>query len=164
MLSGKVAIVTGGSRGIGRAVSIALADAGADVAVVYAGNRQGAEETVTEIEKREPPGDDDPGGRLPGGPGGFGGETGLERLRPDRHSGQQRRHHPGQSGSPHEGGGLGPGDRHQSEGDLPLQQGGDPADDEAAVRTDHQYRIGGRASAETRGRPTTWRPRRGLSA
>ncbi|MGI6127849.1 MAG: 3-oxoacyl-[acyl-carrier-protein] reductase [Planifilum sp.] len=53
MLSGKVAIVTGGSRGIGRAVSIALADAGADVVVVYAGNRQGAEETVTEIEKRE---------------------------------------------------------------------------------------------------------------
>lgn len=52
MLSGKVAIVTGGSRGIGRAVSIALADAGADVAVVYAGNRQGAEETVAEIEKR----------------------------------------------------------------------------------------------------------------
>jgi 3-oxoacyl-[acyl-carrier protein] reductase len=52
MLSGKVAIVTGGSRGIGRAVSIALADAGADVAIVYAGNRQGAEETVAEIEKR----------------------------------------------------------------------------------------------------------------
>jgi 3-oxoacyl-[acyl-carrier protein] reductase len=52
MLSGKVAIVTGGSRGIGRAISIALADAGADVAVVYAGNRQGAEETVSEIEKR----------------------------------------------------------------------------------------------------------------
>lgn len=52
MLSGKVAIVTGGSRGIGRAVSIALAEAGADVAVVYAGNRQGAEETVAGIEKR----------------------------------------------------------------------------------------------------------------
>jgi 3-oxoacyl-[acyl-carrier protein] reductase len=52
MLSGKVAIVTGGSRGIGRAISLALADAGADVAVVYAGNRQGAEGTVAEIEKQ----------------------------------------------------------------------------------------------------------------
>lgn len=52
MLSGKVAIVTGGSRGIGRAVSLALADAGADVAVVYAGNRQKAEETMAEIEQR----------------------------------------------------------------------------------------------------------------
>ena len=32
-LSGKVAIVTGGGRGIGRAISDALADAGADVAI-----------------------------------------------------------------------------------------------------------------------------------
>ena len=47
------------------------------MAVVYAGNRQGAEETVTEIEKRGAPGNDDPGGRLPGGPGGFGGEAGA---------------------------------------------------------------------------------------
>lgn len=49
MLSGKVAMVTGGSRGIGRAVSIALADAGADVAIIYAGNRDAAEETADRI-------------------------------------------------------------------------------------------------------------------
>ncbi|EGK13474.1 3-oxoacyl-[acyl-carrier-protein] reductase [Kroppenstedtia eburnea] len=49
MLSGKVAMVTGGSRGIGRAISTALAEAGADVAVIYAGNRDAAEETADRI-------------------------------------------------------------------------------------------------------------------
>ena len=35
-LTGKTAIVTGGSRGIGRAAALTLAEAGADVAVIYA--------------------------------------------------------------------------------------------------------------------------------
>ena len=45
MLKGKVAVVTGGSRGIGRAIALKMADYGADVAVLYAGNSQAAEET-----------------------------------------------------------------------------------------------------------------------
>lgn len=49
-LSGKVALVTGGSRGIGRAVSQALADKGAAVIVGYATNEAAARETVTAIE------------------------------------------------------------------------------------------------------------------
>ncbi len=44
MLSGKVAVVTGGSRGIGRAIALKMAEAGASVAVIYAGNRDAAEE------------------------------------------------------------------------------------------------------------------------
>jgi 3-oxoacyl-[acyl-carrier protein] reductase len=51
MMSGKVAVVTGGSRGIGRAVAVSLAEAGADVAIFYAGNHAAAEETVAEIRK-----------------------------------------------------------------------------------------------------------------
>ncbi|MFC5469816.1 SDR family oxidoreductase [Cohnella suwonensis] len=49
-LSGKVAIVTGGDSGIGRAVSIAFAKEGADVAVVYLNEDADAEETKKQIE------------------------------------------------------------------------------------------------------------------
>lgn len=46
MLSGKVAVVTGGSRGIGRAICLELAHRGADVAFLYAGNAEAAGETL----------------------------------------------------------------------------------------------------------------------
>ena len=49
-LTGKTAIVTGGSRGIGRAVSLLLAREGANVAIVYAGNTAAAEETKQQAE------------------------------------------------------------------------------------------------------------------
>ncbi len=45
-MEGNVALITGGSRGIGRAVCLELARRGAAVAVNYAGNSQAAEETV----------------------------------------------------------------------------------------------------------------------
>src|SRR5256885_10594969 len=45
-LDGKVAVVTGASSGIGRAIALAYAAAGADVAVTYRANRRGADETV----------------------------------------------------------------------------------------------------------------------
>ena len=47
----KLALVTGGSRGIGRAIAIALAQAGADVIVNYKENQSAADETIAEIHK-----------------------------------------------------------------------------------------------------------------
>lgn len=48
--TGKTAIVTGGSRGIGQAVCLELARGGANVAFCYAGNETAAQETVQAIE------------------------------------------------------------------------------------------------------------------
>lgn len=48
-LSGRVALVTGGSRGVGRAVCIKLAEAGADVAINYVRDSAAAEEVAAEI-------------------------------------------------------------------------------------------------------------------
>jgi 3-oxoacyl-[acyl-carrier protein] reductase len=50
-LEGRVALVTGGSRGIGRAIALSLAEAGADVAVNYRRDEAAADETVAAIEK-----------------------------------------------------------------------------------------------------------------
>lgn len=52
MLSGKVSVVTGASRGIGKAVALKLASLGSAVAVVYHGNSDKAEETVREITEK----------------------------------------------------------------------------------------------------------------
>lgn len=48
-LEGKIALVTGGSRGLGKAIALKLAENGADVAVVYAGAQAAAEEVAAEI-------------------------------------------------------------------------------------------------------------------
>ena len=48
---GKVALVTGGSRGIGRAIARKLAENGAKVAINYVSNEKAAKVTASEIKK-----------------------------------------------------------------------------------------------------------------
>jgi 3-oxoacyl-[acyl-carrier protein] reductase/pteridine reductase len=50
LLSGKSALVTGGARRIGRGIAMALAQAGADVAITYRTSKSEAEQTAHEIE------------------------------------------------------------------------------------------------------------------
>lgn len=51
LLEGKVALVTGASRGIGKAIALLLAENGVDVAVNFAGSTAAAEAVAAEIEK-----------------------------------------------------------------------------------------------------------------
>jgi 3-oxoacyl-[acyl-carrier protein] reductase len=48
-LTGKTALITGGSRGLGRAIALALAGQGSDVAVNYRGNVEAADEVAQQI-------------------------------------------------------------------------------------------------------------------
>ena len=49
MLKDKVAIITGASRGLGKATALDMAKNGANVAIIYAGNKEKAEEVKNKL-------------------------------------------------------------------------------------------------------------------
>ena len=81
-LRGKVALITGGSRGIGRAIALAFAEAGADL-VVSSRNKRPPELEET-AERVRAMGEEGPGGARPRGQKGGGGRPGAGR--PSMHS------------------------------------------------------------------------------
>ncbi len=50
-LEGRIVLVTGGDQGIGRGIALRLAQEGADIAIGFRSNKQGADDTATEIQK-----------------------------------------------------------------------------------------------------------------
>lgn len=50
-LDGRVALITGASRGIGRGIALRMAEEGANIVVNYHANKQGAEETANDVER-----------------------------------------------------------------------------------------------------------------
>src|SRR2546423_15100017 len=56
-LTGKVVLITGASSGIGRAMALACAEAGAALALTYRANRRGADDTAEGVPRHGRPGE-----------------------------------------------------------------------------------------------------------
>src|SRR5512147_1501823 len=139
-LSGKVAIVTGAGRGIGKAIALRLAEAGADVCVTA--------RTVAEIEATAQ------GVRQIGraavavqgdatdaiAVGEVVGKT-ITALGGPPHPGQQRWHGTAEAPPRHDRSRIQPRDGYECEEHGSLHPGGWSAPDPPAIRTDRQYRF-----------------------
>ena len=112
-LTGKAALVTGGSRGIGAAIARSLADEGADVAISYVSNADKAKSLVRELQEKgvravafqadQAKPDEVAAARA----------QGRRALRPPRHPGEQRRRVHHRTRGRGEGRGRGAAVRHQ---------------------------------------------------
>ena len=139
-LKDKVALITGGDFGIGRAVAVALAREGAKIAIVYLEEHKDADETVAAVERRAAA-HQDRRRRRRRGRSASDRSSDREGVRPARHPGQQRRRAARDRGYPQ--------DRRQADrAHLPHQrlqlllhdQARAPAPEEG--RRDHQHHLG----------------------
>ena len=163
-LTGKACLVTGGSRGIGRAIALELGRHGASVAVGYANNKEAAEEVAAEIatsggeafafgcDVQDPDGDRAGGRQRP------------RALREDRRARQQRRDHARPLAGQDVAGGMGRRAPDEPEQRLPPDFASAAAHGRGRLRPDRQHQLGDRRSTATSARPTTPRRRPGSSA
>ena len=139
-LGGKFAIVTGASRGIGRAIALELAREGAKVALNYQSNEVLAEKVAAEIRA---------GGGVHAGAGerrrsrrgARAYQNGGRLMGAIRHPGEQRRHYPRQIAAKDDGRRLARGDRHQSQCGFLLHYCCYATDVGAEVSPHHQHQL-----------------------
>ena len=151
-LEGRLALVTGGSRGIGRAAALVLAEAGADVAITYRERADAAEEVVAAIRalgrralslraELGPGADATPGDR-----------RGHRRPRAGRRAGEQRRRARAEAVRGDHGSGPRSRAGRQSEGRVPALTGGHGPDARARLGPDRQRGVLRRAARRPAGR------------
>ena len=143
-LKGKACLVTGGSRGIGRAIALELGRRGASVAVGFVSNEEAAEQVAAEIATSR-----GHGVRIRLRRPGRGGHRDRRRergrtLREDRRARQQRRDHPRPVARQDVARGVGR--RHPDEPDqrLPDDIPGPAAHGRGRLRPDREHQLGDR--------------------
>ena len=158
-LDGKVALVTGGARGLGKTMATALAEAGANIALAGR-SKDTCQEAATDIASatgRKAAGvcrrRDEARRRRAAG------RRRRARVRADRHPRQQRGHQHSRSDSAVDRGRLGCGGRHEPERPVSLRARVRSTDGEPRLGPRHQSGIGARRDCAARAAPRTRRPR-----